>query len=86
MVNPRRIGPLQFFFGNDLGPGTQTTVIWVRLFGIGFWLGNSPRLFAERNGFVRSLPLCRGWRLRFLASARDREMNRGVTTEQENHK
>ena len=41
---------------------------WCRLWpnGPGLWIGNTPKLFSERHGYTRALPLPFGWRLRYL--------------------
>lgn len=39
---------------------------WIRFFGWGIHVTNSQPLFMERNGFVKTYKLPRGYRFRFL--------------------
>ena len=42
--------------------------IWVRLFfgGYGLCIKKTPKLFSERYGYTKSIPLLFGWRVGFL--------------------
>lgn len=43
-----------------------TKGFWIRLFGFGIHVTNSPPLFSERNGLERRIILPFGYRMKFL--------------------
>lgn len=40
--------------------------LWFRIYGYGIHFTNEPKLFSERNGYKKSLPLPFGWRIKLL--------------------
>ena len=61
-------GPLVAHAGRWIAIYIDTDVVWFRLRNdLGLWIGRTPKLFSERNGYVKSLPLGFGWRAKVLS-------------------
>lgn len=50
----------------ELGLPREGSGFWFRIYGYGLHFTNEPKLFSERNGHRKFLPLPFGWRMKLL--------------------